>query len=445
MKISLRFLYLLPVLGVIFKDRAFNEFVFTDEGSPVLAKFGMLLLGVALTCIVLYYRYMERLMKRWLWLTLAVIGALSLESYAGWQSWFVYPHVFGKLLVLLHIFGVYAFHRRFGLPPFDQLMALVFFGLLASLVIYHPDALSVSAFLDNDRGFGSTEAMLLLLPTLYYLNQYLTRGGLLRLVLFFAGALLIVFLQHRSVWVSMGAALVLNIVLLVFGRVEGARLTPTRLLPMALLPLIGLISGGLVVLSDPKISRKLERSVQDIMHPDKQGTGSWRLQQFEAYEPFMLEYPVAGMRLDGFELPVQFYTLASDGGENEQVWEDGTGHHFHSFYVDRIFYFGLLGLLLTLLVPLVLLIRRLRHRVPLPPTTATLIIYCLSSLVYSISYDWPLYMFGLWGLSLAAAAAPAWQAVRVPAPPPSLDLVPSPFQPFPVPSNVHSVSTAPRA
>ncbi|GAB3874787.1 hypothetical protein GCM10028824_28630 [Hymenobacter segetis] len=416
MKLSLRFLYVLPVLGVIITDRAFTEFALADEGSPVLAKFGLLLLATSCGFSVLYFRYMQPLMRRWFLVVVAALGGLALESYAGWGSWAVYPHVFAKLLILSHVFGLYAFYRRFGPPPFGLLMGTVMLGLLADLAVYHPDALSLSAFLDNERGFASTSAMMLLLPTLYYLNQYLTRGGMMRLLLFFMGAALIIFLQHRSVWVAMGAALALNAVLLMLGRVEGARLSSARLLPMVLLPLFVLISGGLVALSDPKVVKKLESSVGDILHPDKQGTGSWRLKQFEAYKPYLEEYPIAGMRLKGFELPVQFYTLAEDGGGQVQVWADGTGHHFHSFYVDRLFYFGILGLLLTVLVPLLLLGRRLLSRAPLPPTSAVLIVYSISSLVYSISYDWPLYFFGLLGLSLAAAAEPG----RVPVPAPAI-------------------------
>ena len=235
-----------------------------------------------------------------------------------------------------------------------------------------------------------------------------------RLLVFFVGTALILFLQHRSVWLSMGVALGINALMLALGRVAGARLSSARLLPMLLIPLFVLVSGGLVALSDPHVVKKLEGSLNDIMRPDQQGTGSWRLKQFKAYRPYLEEYPLAGMRLKGFELPVQFYTLADDGGGQVPVWEDRTGHHFHSFYVDRIFYFGIAGLLLTVLVPVLLLGRRLLSQIPMDPATATFVIFSLSSLVYSVSYDWPLYFFGILGLSLAAAAAPSRVAARLP-------------------------------
>lgn len=442
MKISLRFLYLLPILAVFATDRAFTEFVFPDQTAPLLAQYGQVLQAAAVGLTMLCYRALAVPMRRWLLLLLAALGALALESYAGWHSWIVYPHVFSKLMVLFYAFAIYGFHRRFGLPPWGLLMAVLLLGLFTSLVVYHPNALSLSAFLDNERGFGSTSAMLLVLPTLYYLNHYMSRGGLPRLLAFFMGGTLVIFLQHRSVWVALGVALALNAVLLALGRVAGARLSSARLLPMAVLPLLALLLGGLLALNDPHVVRKLEASIDDIMHPNQQGTGSWRLQQLAAYRPYLDEYPLAGMRLKGFELPVQFYTLARDGGSQVQVWKDRTGHHFHSFYVDRLFYFGIAGLLLTLLVPVLLLARRLLSPVPLAPTTAALVVFALSELVYGISYDWPVYFYGLLGLALAAAAETSRVAARAPVRP-ALPAVPIPY--FSPPTASRHAHAAPAA
>ncbi|SHJ59041.1 O-antigen ligase [Hymenobacter daecheongensis DSM 21074] len=449
MKISLRFLYAIPILSILFTDRAFTEFLFPEEGNPLAVKYTLGLLGCSLAGAVLLHRSMEPLMRRWLLLLLAALGGLALESYAGWGTWMVYNHVFSKLLVLLHVFALYAFYRRFGLPPFGLLMAVLLLGLGANLVLYHPEALSLSGFLANERGFGSNSAMLLLLPTLYYFNQYLTRGGLVRLLLAFGGMAFIIFLQHRSVWLALGMALALNVLLVAFDRLEGARLSTQRLLPMVLLPFIVLVSGGMVVLTDPKISRKLENSVNNILHPEKGGTGGWRLQQFESYKPFLLEYPIAGMRLKGFELPVQFYTIGDDGASDAKTWSDMTGHHFHSFYVDRLFYFGILGLLLTVLAPLVVLARRIRQPEPLPAPTAALVLFCLSTFIYSISYDWPLYFFGVWGLALAAATVPFRRPVPVAAAPRSVAALPAPLlrsssASAPAPSYAHPTAATAR-
>lgn len=399
MKISLRFRHVLPGLGVLATDRAFNEFLVKDNEDPVLGLYGYAITGFSLLLIAGYFRYLSPVMRKWLLVVLAATAALALESYNGWGTPMVYPHVFAKLMALLPIFGLFAYYRCHPLPA-PVLMVLLLAGLVINLAFYHPDALSLSAFLENERGFDVTSAFLLLLPALYYFNQYLSRGGLLRLGVFFVLLALIVFLQHRTVWLTTAMALVLNGAFVLMGRVEGARLSTSRLLPVLLMPLVlGLIGGAAVVLDNPKVLRKLESSVEDIENADKQGTGSWRLQQFETYQPFVEEHPVLGMRLEGFELPMQFY-----GDGDHPVWADHTGHHFHSFYLDRLFYFGVLGLLLVLVVPIGQLWQRVRQRVPFSPTTAAFVSYASSALLYGISYDWPPYLYGVIGLTLALAA-----------------------------------------
>ncbi|MBT9393578.1 O-antigen ligase family protein [Hymenobacter sp. NST-14] len=406
MKISLRFRHALPLLLLLFTDRAFNEFLFADEEDPVLGLYNYALLGLALLLIAGYFRYLNAPLRRWLLVLGVALGALALESYNGWGSPMVYPHVFAKLTILLPAFGLFAYYRRHELPA-GLLMALVLAGLLLNLALYHPDALSLSAFLENERGFQVTSALLLLFVGLYYFNQYLRWGGLVRLGVFFLIMGLIVFLQHRTVWLAAGLALVLNGLLIAFGRVEGVRFTAPRLVPMLLLPLVvGGLGGVATVLDNPQVLRRLEESVGDIQNADKQGTGSWRLHQLEAYQPFVEENPLLGLRLAGFELPIQFY-----GEDDQPLWQDRTGHHFHSFYLDRLFYFGILGLLLVVAVPIGQLIRRVRQPVPLSPTAAALVCFTGCTLLYGFSYDWPPFLYAVLGLTLAQAAPLPYAAV----------------------------------
>jgi len=429
MRINFRFLHILPLLLLLVTDRAFTEFVVKDEDDPVLSQYGYLMTAFSLALIGWYFRYLSPVMRRWLLVTVAATGLLALESYNGWGTPMVYPHVFAKLTILLPIFALFAYYRCHALPV-SLLMFLALLGLTANLAVYHPEALSLSAFLENERGFQVTSALLLLLPALYYFNQYLTRGGLLRLGVFFVILALIVFLQHRTVWLTTALALVVNGLLIVFRRVEGIQLTPNRLLPILLLPLVvGSLGGAAVVLDNPQVLKKLEESVSDIENADKQGTGSWRLKQIEAYQPFVEENPVAGLRLEGFELPIQFY-----GDGDAPIWRDRTGHHFHSFYLDRLFYFGLLGLLLVVAVPIGLLVRRVRQPVPFSPTTAALVSFISCTLLYGFSYDWPPYLYALLGLTLVAAFPLPYMAPTTdrPASRPAQSAVPADF-PYPAP------------
>lgn len=102
MKLNLRFLYLLPLLTVLFTNSAFNAFFFgkADEAGLGL-RYEYALTALALAATGRYYRYFQPVVRAWLWVLLGCIGALALESYALWHSWARYPHVFSKLTALL--------------------------------------------------------------------------------------------------------------------------------------------------------------------------------------------------------------------------------------------------------------------------------------------------------------------------------------------------------
>ena len=440
MKINLRFLYLLPLLALLLTDRALGEFVFgTADERPLERLFMYGLAGCSILLALSYYRRLEPFMRWWFWGVLASLVGLGLESYGGWGTWAKYPHVFSKLSVLTPLFGIYAYYRRYPAPSYRQLVAVLFPVLLLNLVVFHRDALSVGSFLETERGFNVTSTYLLLPVALLCLNWYLTRGEWLSGLVFLVAVALILFLQHRTVWVCTALALALNLTLMVL-RVPQARHTARRLMLLGGLGLaLGAGSGLAVVLENPDVVRKLLVNLADLQHPTTQGTGSFRMHQYEAYMPFVAERPLAGWRLEGFELPVQLYDAVG-----EQDWTDFTGHHFHSFYLDRLFYFGVLGLLLVVAVPVLALLKALFQRAPLAPELAAMLAYACTFFVFGVSYDWPSYLFGIMGLVLAAvsyqhvpaaAAAPRWPAsYRVPGAVGQAALVSSAAQCLPAPA-----------
>lgn len=417
MKLNLRFRHSLFLLAVFCLDPAFTRFVYKDEDDPALRLYLYGMLAVSTLLLVLTWRWFSPAMRRWALLVLACLGGLSLESYAGWGSWAVYPHVFGKLMALLLIFGVYAYYRRRGLPPgLGVVLSCLPLVVVLNLAIYEPASLTLGGFLHHERGINVTSAFFVVLTALYLLNRYLSGASLMHLLGFFAALGFIVFMQHRTVWLCTGLSLGINLLLL--PRMAGTRLTAARIMPIFALPtVLGLLGGLTLVLGNPAVLAKFAESLDDIRNPTKQGTASWRLLQFESYEPFIREYPLLGMRLKGFELPIQFYS--PDSGE--PVWPDFTGHHFHSFYIDRLFYFGALGLLLVLGPLLFILVRRVLQARQMPPLTVALVAYSVSGLLYGFSYDWPPYFFGLLGLMLAAIelAVPVTQPQQLAAPAPA--------------------------
>jgi O-antigen ligase len=408
MKINLRFILILPLLAVLATNAAFWEFIYgpqVDQEPDGIKLYTYALFALSVASIVFYGRYMEPLIRKWMYVVLACIGGLMLESYADQGSWMSYPHVFSKLFVLLIMFGIYAFHRRFGPPSLSQLIGALVFVLLANLLVFHRDSLSLSAFAENERGFGSGAAYLFVPVTLYCLNRYLTHGNILMLLSFFMCLPLIIFLQHRSVWIATAIAVPLDLLLLL--RTPGAKFSFTKVVMLVALPAI-LSSLGItmVVLNNPEVVTRMQTNVEDMANADKQGTGSWRLKQLESYVPYVQDRPIAGWRLEGFELPMQFYDPSND----QPMWPDHTGHHFHNFYLDRAFYFGFLGVLMVVLIPIIRVVQRLFQRGPMRADTALLIAYFGCLLVFGTSYDWSTYHFGLLGLVLAAVAEPEPQA-----------------------------------
>lgn len=404
MKIKLDFLVIMPMVAVLATNAAFWEFIYgfqldQEPGGVKNYTYGLFALGTV--AIVFYGRYMEPLVRNWMWVVLASIGGLMLESYANQDSWLAYPHVFSKLFMLLITFGIYVFHRRFGLLSMGQLLGVLSLVLLANLLLFHRDSLSLSAFAENERGFGSSSAYLLVPIALYCLNRYLTQGGLTMLLCFFLCLPLIVFLQHRSVWIATVIAIPLDLLLL--RRSPGARFSFTKVLGLVALPaILGSLGIFLIVLNNPEVVTRMQTNVEDMANADKQGTGSWRLKQLESYVPLVQERPIAGWRLEGFEVPMQFYDPSND----QPMWPDHTGHHFHNFYLDRAFYFGIIGIAMVLLVPLIRVGQRLLQRGPMRPDTALLVAYFGCLIVFGTSYDWSTYHFGLLGLLLAYLGEP---------------------------------------
>ncbi|WP_303311016.1 O-antigen ligase family protein [Hymenobacter sp. BT730] len=401
----------LYLFGVLFMSRIYTEFFVAWEGDPLLRYYAFALLGITVWVTMRNLRYLTGAMGWWFGLTVLSLVLLAFESYGGWGRWFVYLHVFSKLTDFLLVFGVYAYYQRWGLPDLKLLIGSIPPILFLNLVIFHPETFTMEGFLKQERGVSSASAFLLILPLLYYLNVYFKKGSMLYLIAFFSTLALIVFLQHRTVWVTTGIVLAIDLLLLM--RTVSVRPTLKRVVPMLVLPVLAVSLGGLaIVLNNEAVQKKFEQNIADIRNPEKQGTGNFRLNQFEAYVPFLQEYPIAGMRLKGFELPIQFYHRNT----GEAVWANGTGHHFHSFYVDRLFYFGLLGLLLAVAPPIYLVLKRLRQPAPMTLEAVTLVAYVCGGLVYGVSYNWPDYYLGLLGLALSAATV----ADTAPAPVPAL-------------------------
>jgi hypothetical protein len=209
---------------------------------------------------------------------------------------------------------------------------------------------------------------------------------------------IIMFLQHRTVWISMGLALIVNFIFL--ARTD-IRPQPTSfVLAGTFIAVLG-VSVVSFVLSDDKITERIQVSIDQIMNPtenekaDKVSTSEWRYLQLQCYLPYVEDNLMGGLRMEGFELPVQFYDHTGN-----IPFEDGTGHHFHSFYLDRVFYFGLIGLLMLIIPPFIYVFFCVSKLKTLSNEQLVLLSYISTALLFGLSYNWPEYFYGLLGYSI---------------------------------------------
>ncbi|MBC6699256.1 O-antigen ligase family protein [Hymenobacter sp. BT190] len=440
MKINLRFLYLLGILILFFSDPMFSDLLTghaaeEDTGPHPAHDYNVLYSRLfAFLCVgmsVFYYRYLSGVVRLMFWVGVVATGLLAAESYWFYETPMVYPHVFQKLLVLFAIPAFYGLYARFGRITIADIVPVIWLGLALNLIFINAEVVSIGAFLAHNRGLYASSAYLLMIPLLHHFNTYLAGRKTRHLALFFLAAFAIFFFQHRTVWVTAGAALALNGLLVM-------RAAPRRLGGLALPALLGVplllffLTASFIFVSYPEVLDKLAANFSDIENHSTQGTGSWRLLQFESYWPFVEENPLLGMRLAGFELPVQFYNPES----HTTFFEDGHGHNLHSFYLEIPFYFGAVGMFLFVLPQLSLALQLVR-RAPASPEALSWAVLIVTSLVYAYSYCLPSFFFGFIGFGLLRIAqqapasplqqAPLTQRPASAAPTPAAPSVPLPF------------------
>lgn len=233
------------------------------------------------------------------------------------------------------------------------------------------------------------------------MSKYLFKSGLFNMVMAFLVLFLIVFFQHRTVWITTVWVLAIYVLLVKFK--SATQVNFKKLIPLGVAVfIIGIISSAFVFSMNPEIVEKFQSNFSDIENMDSQGTGGWRYQQFMSYWPFVVENPIWGMRFEGFELPIQFYR----DDINAPVFEDGNGHFFHSFYMDVLFYIGTVGLLLFWLVKFYAIHRgfKLKH---LGQEQIVLLAFISSGFVFGISYILPYFFYAILGLTIAYLDSPA--------------------------------------
>lgn len=400
MKLNYTFLFVIPLALILIMDQMFIELAAPDNPSSQGALLNItvkVMAGISLVYCSLFFQRMSSYMRLAFFLLVLYVAALVFESKYVYGSFMIYPHVFVKVLQFAYTFFVYAYYKSNYHVKTKHVAWFILGGFLLNVLLVNPETLSLSAFTNHQRGVYSTSVYMLVVPFLYFLSNYFYKSKFNSLFLAFFVLFLIFFFQHRTVWISTAFVLVVYYLLIQFKTDKPINIM-AKLLPIGtIVGILGVVASGFILSIHPEIVEKVQESFSDIENFESQGTGGWRYQQWMSYLPFIENNFLTGMRFEGFELPIQFYRDDIDA----PVFEDGNGHHFHSFYVEIFFYTGLIGFGLYLLIALYPILKAFRMRA-LTINQILLVAFISSGFVFGVSYVLPVFFYGVLGWAIAA-------------------------------------------
>jgi hypothetical protein len=393
---ALKNFFVIIFLAVLLTDSLFLELFFgkiEEDQGPAFNWEKYFLPFAVFVAILNFNRYSSGIGRIFFVLFLYLV-LLVFESMISYGSYFIYPHVFAKIMLMFLVFFTYAFFKNVPQDKMHILTFIVLIGFFVDLFLYRRDILSTSAFVNTERGFAAASTYLLFFAALYFFNRYLEMGKYKFLFIFLVLMGFVAFLQHRSVWVAASVSLLVNFIVLA---TKTKIKVGYKLIPIAvILGFCLFLVVSLLLVDNPEVAKTFKKRFDDIGNYKSEGTGSWRYQQFNSYLPFVKEEIFFGQRFKGFELPIQFFHPEA----GTPVFDDKSGHHFHSFYLDRLFYTGLFGLLLTL-SPLFYFYYKVFKKDHLSIQEVTLTAFLSSALVFGLSYNWPTFLYGILGIACA--------------------------------------------
>ena len=340
--------------------------------------------------VLITFFYFNRL-NRYLFVLFIIVSAyfifLIFESLYIYNTFIQYNHVVSKIAHFYIFFGFIVLLNYYSAIHWRLIMNLLIVAIIFKILL-DPGLLSLQSFLNHDRGLSTQVIIILTLPFFYFLNYFLKERKTIDLLKVIFLLFILIFFQHRTIWAVTALGLLLDFFLMSkFGNVKFSKFIPTALIFLFLL----VFSFSLILTYSPKINEKIGQEVNNILNPTDDSTANWRLIQFESYMPFIKQNLLFGMRFKGFELPNQFY---HPDAPKYNYFEDGTGHHFHNYYIDLLFYFGLLGLLIfifIMLYPIIILFKQCNYT-KINFTQISLYSVYLPSFIFCLAWPQPTFI-----------------------------------------------------
>lgn len=240
-------------------------------------------------------------------------------------------------------------------------------------------------FSGDTRIIHARSIFMLIIPLLYYFNQFLQRNYK-ALVPFSIALVAILIHQHRSVWAS--TMLAMAVFLLASYRNKFVGAAKVFKVSFAVMLLLGLV-WFTVSATSPKFIDLFQERSSEIFHPNREGgTGEFRAEQRLVYFQYVLQRPIFGWTFEGFEMPNPLVNW----------WPAKSGQHFHEGYMEMLFYEGIVGLLLKYSFLFYLAFKAFSKK--LSRDSVVLVSFCLSGFIFSFSYVLPLIFWGVVGVTL---------------------------------------------
>ncbi len=241
-------------------------------------------------------------------------------------------------------------------------------------------------FSGDTRVIHARSILMIIIPYLWYLSSYIQKRKIADLLLFLLCFIIILIHQHRSVW----SCTIFSTFVFIALTIRNNRKTASRFFTMfTIFFIIGAFAIVYLSALKPGFLDFLGDRFSEILDPDREGgTGSFRIDQTVIYGEMIKQKPFTGWSFQGFYV------------RNPLVdwWEEGSGQHFHEGFVEILFYHGIVGLILKYSFFVIIAVKALRQK--LSKQSIILVSFCLSGLLFSLSYVLPVVFFGHIGLCL---------------------------------------------
>ena len=319
---------------------------------------------------------------------------LVLQSLIQYGVIFKHFEIFTVLISVVYVIFVKSLMRKFNadilefIAGFYLIVYLIFMALFGSQFSFTLEHIEPNSgpFSGDTRIIHAHSVFMMIIPYLWYLNEFITKQKSKGFLLFLLCFTIILVHQHRSVWSSALFATFIYFIIIIRTNRRALSSIPAFLTLCLLLLIIGLYYISSVA---PNMLSFFGNRFNDILNPDKSsGTGGFRIEQWNTYFEFIKQKSLFGWAFDGYEL------------KNPLVdwWDSGTGHHFHEGYVEILFYHGVFGFLLKFSFLIYIAVKAFRK--DLSERAAVLIPFCLSGLIFSLNYVLPFIFWGHVGMCL---------------------------------------------